>query len=245
MFQGLDIAAPQPMADRIAEALRQAIVTGRLRAGVRINESAIATTYRISRSPIREALRMLQQEGLVTMQPRRGAFVTLLTSQDVLEVYGVKAMIEGYATRLATGRMSDGDLETLAGYVRRMEEEATRPESGPYIESTRLFHDFIVTASGNRTLASIYHGLDRKIHWLRTVSLSRPGRIPVSLADHRAILDAMRRRDADLAERLARAHIEQAGSELVPFLERLLREPSSRSRRGRPRPARGQRDGGR
>ncbi len=217
----LDLQPAPPMADRIAEALRDAIIAGTLEPGSRVNESEIAARYRISRSPVREALRLLQQEGLVAMEPRRGAFVKRLTPQEVVDVYDVKSMLEGRATALATRRMAAADLERLAACVARMEREVAAGDMTAYAESTRQFHEVIVRGSGNATLASIYQGLERKIHWLRTLSLSRPGRVEVSLADHRAILDAMRRRDAAHAEAIAHAHIEQASQDLLPRLERM------------------------
>lgn len=227
MIRGLDLAAPRPMPDRIAEAIRQAIVGGELLPGQRINESELAAAHAISRTPIREALRMLQQEGLVVVKPRRGAFVKPLGPEEALEVYAVKSMTEGFAARLATQRMSDQDLERLAGYFARMEREADQPTGQRYLEASRVFHDFIMEAARNGTLLEIYRGLERKIHWLRGLSLSRPDRIPASLAEHRAILDAMRRREAELAERLTRDHVERAGAELAPFLETLLAEAPS------------------
>ncbi len=223
-MQHVDLQPAPPMAERIAEALRQAIIAGTLEPGSRVNESEIAARYRISRSPVREALRLLQQEGLVAMEPRRGAFVKRLTPQEVVDVYDVKSMLEGHATGLATRRMGERDLERLAACVARMEREVAASDMTAYVQSTREFHEIIVHGCGNATLASIYQGLERKIHWLRTLSLSWPGRVDVSLADHRAILDAMQRRDAALAERIARAHIEQASQDLLSRLERLAGE---------------------
>lgn len=217
----LDLQPAPPMADRIADAIREAIIAGALGPGSRVNESEIAARYGISRSPVREALRLLQQEGLVAMEPRRGAFVKRLTPQEIVDVYDVKSMLEGHATRLATGRMREEHLERLAALVARMEQELAGGDMAAYVESTREFHEMIVRGCGNATLTAIYQGLERKIHWLRTLSLSRPGRVEVSLADHRAILAAMRRRDAAEAERIARAHIEQNAVELPAWLERL------------------------
>lgn len=218
----IDLQPAPPLAEKVAEVLREAIIAGALEPGSRVNESEIASRYRISRSPVREALRLLQQEGLVAMEPRRGAFVKRLTPHEVVEVYDVKSMLEGHATGLATRRMSEADLGRLVACVARMEREVAAGEMTAYVESTREFHEIIVHGCGNATLASIYQGLERKIHWLRTLSLSRPGRVEVSLADHRAILDAMRRRDAAEAERIARTHIEQASHDLLPRLERML-----------------------
>lgn len=218
----VDLRPAPPLADRIAEALRDAIIAGTLEPGSRVNESEIAARYRISRSPVREALRLLQQEGLVAMEPRRGAFVKRLTPQEVVDVYDVKSVLEGRATGLATRRMTESEIDSLAACVARMEREVAAGDMTAYVDSTRQFHEIIVRGAGNATLASIYQGLERKIHWLRTLSLSRPGRVEVSLADHRAILDAMRQRDARRAEALAHAHIEQAGQDLLPRLERMV-----------------------
>jgi DNA-binding GntR family transcriptional regulator len=222
VIQGFDLTPPLPLPDQIAAALRRLIITGRLAPGSRINESELASTYHISRSPIREALRILQQEGLVVMEPRRGAFVRRLTEVEVAEVYDVKAMLEGHATALAARRIDTPGLDALSACVERMGHDATRPDPAGYIERTREFHDLIVRASANRTLAGLYHALDQQIHWLRSLSLSRPGRIAQSLADHRAILDAIANRDEPRAERLAREHIGRAAADLVPTLARLL-----------------------
>ncbi|HEX7124988.1 MAG TPA: GntR family transcriptional regulator [Thermodesulfobacteriota bacterium] len=239
MFGKLNLPVPRLMPDRLADVLRQAIVGGKLRPGDRINESEIADAYHISRTPIREALRMLGQEGLVVVRPGRGAFVRVLTAEDVLEAYAVKSMTEGYAARLATQRMTDAELDTLGRYFQRMEAEAGHPSGARYLEASRRFHNAIISASGNAALVEIHRGIDQKIHWLRALSLSRPGRIPVSLADHRAILDAMRRRDADEAERLTREHVERAGRELAPALAEVVAERGGLAvLRPRRRPAR-------
>lgn len=223
MLDDLDLTPPLPMAERIAEALRRAISTGGLAPGSRINESELASAHRISRSPIREALRILQQEGLVAMEPRRGAFVRRLAAAEILEVYGVKAMLEGYATGLATRRLDTIELDRLGALVRRMEAEAAAEDARAYVETTREFHERIVRASANATLCAIYHSLDRKIHALRRMSLAQPGRMAASLVDHRAILAAMRAGDAAGAERLARTHIEAAAAALLPRLAELAR----------------------
>ncbi len=240
MLGKLNLPVPRLIPDRLADVLRQAIIGGKLRPGDRINESEIADAYGISRTPIREALRMLTQEGLVVVRPGRGAFVRVLRPEDVLEVYAIKSMTEGYAARLATQRMTGQELDTLGRYFRRMEDEAEQPSGARYLEASRRFHNYIISGSGNAMLVEIHGGIDRKIHWLRALSLSRPGRIPVALADHRAILDAMRRRDADAAERLTREHVERAGHELAPALAEVIGErggltvlrPGRRSPRG-------------
>jgi DNA-binding GntR family transcriptional regulator len=243
VLRGFDGMAAQSTVNRIADALRQAVVEGDLRPGSRINESELAAAYQMSRGPIREALRMLQQEGLVVLRPRRGAFVKVLTPKEARDIYVAKSLIYGHAVRVATEQSRPADLDTLSGYLARMEREAARSKLARYLEASEAFQSTIMTATGNDVLVGIYRGLDRYVHLVRSVTLSQPGRLDVSLAYHRALLEAIRRRDAEAAERLVREHLQRTGVELAATLERMGAESrlalgSARAGNGGRRPAR-------
>lgn len=243
MLRGFDGMAAQPTVNRIADALRQAVVGGDLRPGSRINESEVAAVCQMSRGPIREALRMLQQEGLVVLKPRRGAFVKVLTPKEARDIYVAKSLIYGFAVRDVTRSRSEPDLDILGGYLGRMERAAARSNLARYLEASEAFQASVMTATGNEVLVGLYRGLDQYIHLLRSVTLSAPGRLAVSLAYHRSLLDAMRRGDADAAERLVREHLERTGREMAAMLERMSaneREPAEGpAPAGRRRPASG------
>ncbi len=237
-FGEAPLAVLESIPDRVAERLREAILAGRLRPGMRVNESEIADAYQISRTPIREALRALQQEGLVVVRPRRGAFVRTLTPEETIEVYAVKGMAEGFAAHLAAQRMTGEALGRLGEHLRRLERAAEQRARTRYVEVVRTLHVEIVEGSGNATLVDLYHTLDRRIHWLRSLSIARPGRLDVSLEYNRTIVEALRRRDADGVERLVRTHQARTGQEMAEYLRQLggfaAREPIvTRSRRRR------------
>jgi len=187
--------------------LREEILSNRLPPGTELQELALSQRLGVSRGPIREALGRLAAEGLVTLRPRRGAVVHSLSSEDFLQAYQVREALEALAIRLAVPRLTAQELEELEALADTM---ATCAESGhvtEFFEANAVFHERLVDASGNTKLQEIYRRLAGQMHryWRRSLVLR--GDLRRSVSEHRAILDAARKGDAETAARLMADHI--------------------------------------
>jgi DNA-binding GntR family transcriptional regulator len=192
---------------RVHEHLRDEILSNRLAPGTELQEVALSQHLGVSRGPIREALGRLAAEGLVTIRPRRGAVVTSLTKEEFVEAYQVREALEAFAVRLAVPRLADDELRDLERLADEMEKLAEADDVDDFFAANARFHLAIVEAAGNRQLIDIYRQLTGQMGRYRRVSLSLRGSLRRSVHEHRAILRAVRRRDADRAERLLEEHI--------------------------------------
>jgi DNA-binding GntR family transcriptional regulator len=193
--------------ERVHAHLREEILANRLPAGSELQETALAAELGVSRGPVREAIGRLATEGLVVVRPRRGAVVRELSKDDFLEAYQVREALEATAARLATGRLGEEDLARLEQLTATMEEHAERGEVDAFFEANAAFHAALVEASGNRRLRDLYAQLLGQMNRYRRRSLALRGSLHQSVAEHRAILDALAARDPERAGRLMADHI--------------------------------------
>jgi len=209
-----DPAPVQPLADhqslreRIVERLRDAILSGDLAAKTRLMEPQLARRLAVSRTPLREAIRQLEAEGLVSTVSRVGTFVTEVTPQDLEDTYAIRAVLEGLAARQAAENPDPNKCGMLQGILTELAQKTA--DYRLYHEAAGRFHEAIFGLSGNRRLQAMYHALTHQVARLRTQSLAVSKRPEASLREHRRIATAIRRGDATDAERLMRAHIEGA-----------------------------------
>lgn len=199
----------------ILENIRDAIVSGRLKGGSRVSEPELATRYGISRTPIREAFRQLESEGYLTVIPRRGAVVSEYSPKDVEEFYAIKSVMEGYAARQACERLSEKELGRLQTINNKLSELARVKDIKHFFKVHSDFHELFIKAADNEKLHELIAGLVTKFQRLRFTSLSLPGRMEVSVQEHEKIIDAFRKKDADLAEALVRKNAEYGGQVLM------------------------------
>jgi len=216
--------------DEIVIAVRGAILRGTYEPGRRLSELELANQLGVSRTPVREALRALEKDGLVQRIPGRGIAVVEVTTEDVEEIYTIKSILEGAAVRLACQRVTDKDIERLHGFTREMEELAEKEDIRGYAKVSHEFHAYLIHASRSPRLSDLYTLIDTPIQRLRVYALTQPGRALTSVREHRAIIDAIARRDADQAERLVRIHVGGAGTILAKALHE--RENASQTRAG-------------
>ena len=193
--------------DGVAERLRAMVFDRRLPAGGFIDEKALATQWQISRTPLREALKVLAAEGLVELVPRRGCRVVELTDADAEQLFPVMAMLEGRCALEATGRLSDDDLAELQLLHDRLERHAASGQLDGYYRANHDFHTRVQALAANRWLDRATGDLRRFMRLWRGRQLQLPGRIAASLAEHRDLMDAMRRRDAERAGRAMHEHL--------------------------------------
>jgi DNA-binding GntR family transcriptional regulator len=199
----------------VAEALRQAITAGLLKANQPLPQDEIAAQLRVSHIPVREALRQLQSEGLVTYQQNRGAMVSALTADEIREIYEIRAILETAAIRRAAARLTEAELEQAALILAAAE----RAEDGAAWGSHDVdFHQLVYHLDGRPRLKELIAGLLRRVdrYWLsHGIMLKHRATFE---REHRALLEALVRRDADGAARLLERHLAGASELLIEEL---------------------------
>ncbi|KAF0676851.1 GntR family transcriptional regulator [Profundibacterium mesophilum] len=187
--------------------LLEEIRAGRLAAGDRLRETELAERLGVSRTPVREAIRQLEADGLVTHVPRQGASVRGLDYAEVMELYEMRAVLEGTAARLATRAASQIELDELAALNEELVRAGASPEA---FDLNRQFHAALLDAAKNRFLSRSIQGLQKALMILGPTTLTAPERAERAVEEHSAVLDALMARDGLRAEAAMRAHIEAA-----------------------------------
>ena len=203
----LDTAlAPRALYQEVAERLREQIFNRELEPGSWIDEQKLTAELGISRTPLREALKVLAVEGLVTMKVRRGAYVTEVSTDDVRQVYHLLALLESDAAGDVARNASPEELAQLRSLHNRLELEVHQREF--FFATNEAFHIQLLSIAGNRWRQQIVADLRKVMKLNRHHSLFKQGRPEESLNEHRALMDALERRDGALATRLMRAHFD-------------------------------------
>jgi DNA-binding GntR family transcriptional regulator len=203
-----NISLSQPaLYEQVAERLRNRIYAHELVPGTWVDEQKLAEEYGISRTPMREALKVLASEGLVQLKPRRGCYVTELSEKDLDEIFPVMALLEGRVAYEATVQASDKDMSTLQGIHERLEKSAKQSNVDGFFEANQDFHQALQQLAGNRWLQKAIDDLRIVVRLTRRDSLRLDGRVTQSLEEHRAILAAIQKRDASEAGRLMHDHL--------------------------------------
>jgi DNA-binding GntR family transcriptional regulator len=228
-----DRSLPRPIVRRvlreeIKEYLIDAILRGQLRPGDRIIETRIAQDLGVSQTPVREALRDLELLGFVTSEPFRGTRVRAFTHEELVQIYPIRAAIEGVAARAAATRITTEQLLALEEQIDRMREASELGDEATAIEADIAFHRIIVEASGNRLLEQFWTSLSLATTTFLTFSIHRRA-IEGLAARHEPILEALRARDPDRAEAAMRRHIEEPGRWVYEALSREDPEPQESS----------------
>jgi DNA-binding GntR family transcriptional regulator len=194
--------------DLAAEQIRLAILDGRLAPGRRLKESDVAQAFRMSRTPVRDALRTLEREGLVVAAPNRGATVRKLTADELRDAYEVRALLEGHAARRAAEAITEAQLEALRKSCAQF--RAIREADAPTIDHVREnahFHGLVLAACGRPRLCGVARDLTNLPLIYRTYTWYTPAQRVRAERDHERLVEALAARDGDLAERLTRDHL--------------------------------------
>ncbi|MDA1090263.1 MAG: GntR family transcriptional regulator [Proteobacteria bacterium] len=196
MTQAAEIStAPPPRHDEILIAIREMIFTGELIGGQRVPEKMICQQLSISRTPLREALKVLASEGLLELLPNRGARIARLTASLVDEMFPVMGALEGLAGKIACQRISDDGIDEIRALHYQMAAHYKRGELGEYFGLNQQIHEKIIAATGNATLAGMYTSLAARIRMARyRANFSQP-RWDQAMAEHDEILSALTERD--------------------------------------------------
>jgi DNA-binding GntR family transcriptional regulator len=203
------LTTPRPLSPRalyqdVAERLRQQIFARQLEPGSWIDEQKLAAEYGISRTPLREALKVLAVEGLVTMKVRRGAYVTEMSADDVAQVYHLLGLLESDAAGEVARQATDAQIAELRRLHERLEKQSRSRDA--FFATNETFHMKLLEFAGNRWRSQIVTDLRKVMKLNRHHSLFKQGRLAGSLAEHRALMAAIERRDAGGATRLMRDH---------------------------------------
>ncbi len=207
--------APSALYQEVAERLRQRIFSHELPPGSWIDELALAEQYGISRTPLREALKVLIAEGLVTLKPRRGCYVTEISEQDLDEIFCVMALLESECAKISASRASGEDLEHLQRIHAKLEHAAGAEDINGFFDANQSFHQTLHLIAGNHWLQQTIEDLRKVIRLSRHHSLFSEGRLEQSLEEHRGILEALLTRDAAAAETRMRGHINDGRAALA------------------------------
>ena len=193
--------------DDVAATLRDRIFGGELVPGSFLDEVGLCESLSISRTPLREALKVLTAEGLVRHEPRRGCFVNQVTEQDLDDIFPVIALLEGRCAFEAARNATDADLAVLETLHKRLASHAKARRTTDYYTTNYAIHEAIITLANNRWLAQVSGDLRKILKLARLQSLQATGRMEQSLNEHMAVFAALKARDSEGAEAAMRTHI--------------------------------------
>lgn len=208
-----------PLRDIVFHTLRKAIITGELPPGERLMETQLGEKLGVSRTPIREAIRKLELEGLVIMVPRKGAQVAQFTQKDIKDVLEVRASLEALAARLACERMDERSFLRLQLVNTEYEYAAKEKDIETMINKDVEFHEIIFNATQNDKLVQMFGNLGEQVHRFRIAYLKNIDESMAVHKEHSEILQALRDRDPKKAATLATTHIETQCESIIRYIQ--------------------------
>ena len=194
---------------RVYKSIREDILSGRYEQNTELKEAAIGAELGVSSTPVREALRQLELEGLVNIIPNRGAYVNMITAKDVQDIYVIRSMLEGLCARWATECITSEQLDDLEETLCLSEYHTKKENYEKLYELDSLFHEQLYQASGSRILNHVLSDFHDYVKQVRKATIASETRSVKSTEEHRAIFEAIRLRDADQAEELAKQHVKR------------------------------------
>ncbi|WP_432563965.1 GntR family transcriptional regulator [Kineococcus sp. SYSU DK003] len=217
MAQPKTVATSNGAQARVLDALRSAIIAGRHQPGSPLSEIGLAETHGVSRTPVREALKQLQIEGLVEVRPRVGTFVRSPTRREVIELFELKEVLEGMGARLLAARGRVAALDALEENVEKSQAAVAADDHDGYADLVHQFHATIIDGADNTQLKNHYRTLMNQLAYHRLVarSLNRPGRLGASLGEHERVLARIRDKDGFGAEFAMRDHVRSSERETL------------------------------
>jgi DNA-binding GntR family transcriptional regulator len=211
-----------PLRRQVLDELRQSIISGRLEPGARLVERELVGMMGVSRTVIREALRQLETEGLIAIIPNKGPVVRKLSLEEARDLYSIRAVLEGLAARLFVENGDDAQVEKLEHSLEDTAEAYWGGDPAKILETKNRFYEVLFEGAGSTTLSSMIELLHMRIWRWRALGLGHPKRSPErskeSIADLWAVLEAIRERDSDLAEKTMRDEARRAAAEVMRLL---------------------------
>lgn len=211
----------KPLREVIFDTLREAIITGELKPGERLMEVKLAEKMGVSRTPVREAIRMLELEGLVDMLPRKGAHVAELSAKDIMDVLEVRASMDSLATRLAAERITDEEIKELRQIQVQFANYVEKNNLQGSIKKDVEFHELIYRASRNDRLLQIANNLREQVQRFRVIYLKDYSSPKNLIKEHEDICDAISSRNLDMAQKYAQIHINNQEKVIIKAIKNL------------------------
>ena len=202
-----DLQNHRPLREIVYEELKRQIMIGEIPPGTRMMEVELAEDMGVSRTPIREAIRKLEKEGLVSIEPRRGAYASDISIKDMVDVLEVREFLEGMAAGLAAKKINDEEIETLKKATATYKKAVENGHTEEIIKEDELFHKLIVDCSGNKTLIQMINQVQElalRFRYIYYEDFSRYRNMPY---EHQEILDAILSGDTEAARSIADAHV--------------------------------------
>lgn len=207
-----------PLSLQVSKKIEDDIIYGRLRPGTKLDEVTLCEKYGVSRTPIREALKLLSSEGLVEIRPRRGAIIPTLNIVKLCEMFEVMAELEGMCGRLAARRINKEEKVELLFLHNECQEHLSEDNPENYYEANRRFHFFLYQLSHNNFLIEQASNLHNRLHPYRRLQLRVSSRMQHSFEEHKAIVDAITNADECLAESLLKGHVSVQGQKFTDLI---------------------------
>lgn len=205
----------KPLRDIVFESLREAIIDGSLKPGERVMEVQLAEKLGVSRTPVREAIRKLELEGLLIMVPRKGAYVADVSFKDVLDVLEIRASLEGLAASLAAEKMTEEEVQILQMKSREFSKCVENDDVQGMIHKDSEFHDIILKSARNAKLLNIIEGLRDQVQRFRVVYFTEFNKSSYLTQEHQRVLEAISNRDSEVAQKYAQQHIENIKNYII------------------------------
>ncbi|MBP2072330.1 MULTISPECIES: GntR family transcriptional regulator [Thermoanaerobacterium] len=205
----------KPLRDIVFDYMKNAIITGEFKPGERLMEVQLAEKLGVSRTPVREAIRKLELDGLVVMVPRKGAYVSDLSTKDLLNAFEVRQSLEGLAASLAAERITDDELNKLKEILDKFYEGIAENNTEKLIKYDQEFHDCIFNASRNEKLVQIMNNLQEHVHRFRVKYINDYRKSKKLYQEHKKILESLEMRNAENAQKWAEKHIQNFQNDLV------------------------------
>ena len=220
MENNLKIEGYELLSQKVYRALKTEIIKGSLKPRTKLSEGKIAEQMGVSRTPVREALKELAAEGFVKMNPNQAVVVSNASVEDVQEVLQIRGVLEGLAARLATKMISEEEIKELEKYQKQMEYYTKKDDVLAFSEMDAKFHELILNVCGNNRLIQLRKNLSDQAHRYRIRSLSVPGRLKYSQKEHQEIVEVLKRKNAEQADRLSQKHIENVLTNILTHKEK-------------------------
>jgi len=198
------------LSKKVYKILKKEIIKGSFKPGDKVLENKIAEQMGISRTPVREAIRVLAAEGFVTLNPNQGIVVRSVSAENIREILQIHSVLEGLAARLFCEVINEENLKELENYVNKMEKLANKKDTLAYSEVDLQFHELIVNNSRNKRLMQMRKNMSDQAQRYRISSLRIPRRFKESLKEHQNILEAFKTKDAKKADSISQKHIQNA-----------------------------------
>lgn len=195
------------LSGRVFHKVRENILSGKYQKGEELRENTLAEELGVSRTPVREALRQLELEGLVTIRPNKGAEVVGISIDDIEQIYEIRYLLEGICAKWAAKNITDQQLGELEETIYLSEFYAQKGHYDQVVEQDNRFHEILYEASHSRVLNHVLSDFHQYVQRVRMTSLSTPGRALHSDTEHKKIVEALRKHDGEMAQKQANQHM--------------------------------------